>query len=526
MRHISILDCTLRDGGYINQWRFGKREIKKIISLLDTAQIDIIECGFLEDTEYDENVSVFSDVAQIAPLISPKRANAMYVAMIALGDIQPEKIAPWDGTSIDGIRLTFHKHEWEEAKRTATALMEKGYQVFIQPVGTTSYTDVELLRLVEAVNELKPFALYLVDTLGILYRKDLLRMFTLADHNLDPKIRLGFHSHNNLQLSFANAQELMRQNTPRQLIIDSSVYGMGRGVGNLATELLAEYINENVEKRYGIMPLLKIANQYLMSIYAQQRWGYALPYFLSAIEGCHPNYADYLMKKETLDIESISKLLRMLPMDQRDLFHKDLIEKMYLAYQEYQIDDAQTIAGLKEIVRGKQILVLAPGASLPAHLEEILTFIREEQPVVISINFCPVRIEPDILFASNRKRLALLQEAMERHPYVLTTSNLQREPSQDVHVVNYSEYLGDGHAADNAGAMLIRILRRAHVGSIALAGFDGFDADSSGNYYIDSYKNPIEKEVADQKNEEIGLQLRTALGDLPYRILTPTRYKL
>lgn len=128
MSKISILDCTLRDGGYINQWRFGRQESEQIISLLEEARIDIVECGFLEDTEYDENVTVFSDVAQITPLIAPKRPGVMYVAMIALGDIAPEKIAPYDGTSIDGIRLTFHRHEWAEAERVASALMDKGYQ--------------------------------------------------------------------------------------------------------------------------------------------------------------------------------------------------------------------------------------------------------------------------------------------------------------------------------------------------------------------------------------------------------------
>ena len=309
MKKTSILDCTLRDGGYINEWRFGKKAIKDIVSSLSEAGMDVIECGFLDDVVYDPDASLYSCVTQITPFIAPKKPGTLYVAMIALGDISPDKILPCDGTSIDGIRLTFHRHEWEEAKMVARQFMEKGYKVFVQPVGTTAYTDRELLNLISDVNALQPYAFYLVDTLGILYRHDLLRFFYLIDHNLDANIKVGFHSHNNLQLSFANAQELIRTDSTRDIIIDASVYGMGRGVGNLSTELLAEYVNVNIAPKYCITPLLSIADKYLMSIYSEQRWGYDLPYFLSATVKCHPNYAAHLLKKGTLTIEDISKLL-------------------------------------------------------------------------------------------------------------------------------------------------------------------------------------------------------------------------
>ncbi|MFR7384805.1 MAG: hypothetical protein ACLUTO_10770 [Anaerostipes sp.] len=88
--------------------------------------------------------------------------------------------------------------------------MDKGYEVFMQPVGTTSYSDVELLNLFERINEMKPYAFYLVDTLGKLYAKQLLKLFYLADDNLDEDITIGYHSHNNLQLSFSNAQQLIQ----------------------------------------------------------------------------------------------------------------------------------------------------------------------------------------------------------------------------------------------------------------------------------------------------------------------------
>lgn len=526
MNYISILDCTLRDGGYINNWQFGHETIQGIINKLNVSGIEIIECGFLRDTHYDKNSAVFSKVSQITPFLSEKRSNALYVAMIAYGDISSEAIEVYDGSSIDGIRLTFHKHEWDGAKLVAAKLMEKGYKVFVQPVGTTSYSDEELLDLIRQVNELQPFAFYLVDTLGILYQHDLLRLFYLVEHNLAPKIQIGFHSHNNLQLSFANAQELLRMNSKRDIIIDASVYGMGRGVGNLPTELLAEYIDVNIEQRYTITPLLSIVDQYLMSIYTERRWGYDLPYFLSAVEECHPNYASYLLQKETLTIEDISKILSCLPNNQKDLYHPELIEKLYLQTQAYQVNDSSVIKELKDALAGRAVLLLAPGATLLAHSDKIQQRIKKNHLYTIAVNFDPIDIAPDLLFISNRKRLDTLRNNLGKFSTVMASSNLGNDFSEDVKFINYVSYLGEGRAADNAGAMLIRILKEVGVAYLLLAGFDGFDVDSANNYCVDSYRSVIERKTVEEKNRDIGYQMKQALCGIHYEFITPTRYQL
>ena len=526
MKKISILDCTLRDGGYINHWKFGETKIRNIVKELNRAGMDIIECGFLRDIEYQADTAVFSCVSQITPFITPRQPGAMYVAMIALGDISPSKILPRQDGFIDGIRLTFHKHEWNEAKEAITQLMSKGYQVFVQPVGTATYTDQELLNLMEDVKQLHPFAFYLVDTLGQLYRKDLLRLTCFIDHNLDPDIAMGFHSHNNLQLSLANALELIRQDFQRNLIIDASVYGMGRGVGNLPTELLTQYINENIQNKYQLTPLLVIAERELMSIYAEQRWGYDLPYFISAAEKCHPNYASYLMKKETLNIESIAELLRRLPINKRDLFHKDIIENIYMEFQNTWIDDTAATNILKEKLAGRTVLMLAPGASIGYHKDKIQNAISENFAMIISVNFMQDIYPQDIIFISNRKRLQSMQEKLTADSFVIATSNLKQEFPEGTCVVNYSSYLGEGSEADNAGVMLIRLLTKIGVKEILLAGFDGFEVDVSANYFVDSFKRNIERETARKKNELVSMQLRSALKDIPHRIITPTMYDL
>ena len=99
----------------------------------------------------------------------------------------------------------------------------------MQPVGTAGYSDEDLIHLIKRINRLQPYAFYLVDTLGTMYGKSFLRQVSLADHNLAPSIRLGYHSHNNLQMSFANAQQLLGvQNRPGA---DFGLFGQRHGPG-------------------------------------------------------------------------------------------------------------------------------------------------------------------------------------------------------------------------------------------------------------------------------------------------------
>ena len=311
MSRARILDCTLRDGGYINDWAFGRYGIQKIISQLTSAGVDIVECGFLEDVSYNTEYSLYTTVEQIKNMLPSDRKSTKYVARACYGEYTLAHLTPYDGTSIDGIRVTFHYDEVDEALKYCRHIMDKGYEVFVQPVGTTSYSDEQLLSLIKKVNELNPYAFYLVDTLGLMQQNDVLRFFYLIDNNLRKSIKMGFHSHNNLQLSYSNCQTLAALNSDREIFLDSSVYGMGRGAGNLNTELIASYLNQHQGCSFNIEPILEVVDEFIMDIKAKYDWGYCVPYYLAAINGCHPNYASYLNNKKTLTVRNIATILRV-----------------------------------------------------------------------------------------------------------------------------------------------------------------------------------------------------------------------
>lgn len=525
-RRIKILDCTLRDGGYINNFRFGNQNIRGIIQKLSNASVDIIECGFLKSGIFDVDCSLFGSVEAIKHIIGEKNPNLMYVAMIQYGKISIDEICDYDGMSIDGIRLTFHEHEIEEAFVMGEKIKNKGYKLFMQPVGTVTYTDEALLKLIKQINTLQPFAFYLVDTLGTMYKNDLLRMFYLVDHNLDKNIAVGFHSHNNLQLSFANAQELMQLNSPRELIIDASVYGMGRGAGNLNTELVTQYINANFGLTYDNIQILEIIDEYIRPLSLQYTWGYGAAYYISAISGCHPNYASFLLDKQTLHVQDLHKILSSMDISKRSLFDKKYIEELYLAYMNHHVDDVQTRATVWNQIGERPVLLLAPGKSTVSKAENIKEWIENNNAFVISVNFIPEFCKADMVFVSNIKRFKDVKEVADKVGSVVITSNISCESMANVQVIDYLSYINENPLiTDNAGLMCVNFLRSIGVKKITLAGFDGFSPNQVENYFDASMYMKVESEHLLAVNEAVSSKLAQLKVQMEIEFLTETVYQ-
>ena len=521
---IKILDCTLRDGGYVNDFQFGKSAIKKIIYQLTEANIDIIECGFLEDCEYSENTTIFNCVEQIKPFIPSNRKKSLYVAMACYGEYSLDKLSDYDGTSIDGVRVTFHYDEIDEALAYCKEIQNKGYKLFVQPVGTTSYTDEQLISLIQKVNEINPYSFYMVDTLGLMDKDDVLRMFYLVNHNLNKNINIGFHSHNNLQLSFSNCQQFMHLGTDRIISLDSSVYGMGRGAGNLNTELITNYLNNHLIHKYEIEPLLEIVDEFLLHIKEKYEWGYSVPYYLAAINGCHPNYASYLSNKQTLTVKAISTILRTIELEKRALFDKNFIEHKYKEYQEREIDDSSTISELKQIISDRNILLMAPGHSLISNQKKIEDYIAKENCIVISVSFIPDFIETDYVFLSNNKRYNTTFNPLKKDIKLIHTSNIQTE-NFSAFVINYSSLLNEEDIIiDNSALMALNLLVRLKPQKIYLAGLDGYSSDKE-NYYAERLDLIQNRENIVLQNNAMKNKIADLCKKMNMEFITPSMYE-
>lgn len=523
MSKIKLLDCTLRDGGYVNNWEFGEKGISEILGALSAARVDCIEVGFLTMEPDNPACTRFSAAERISAVFpNGKPAGVLAFGMIVFGKYPIENLKPQAETGLDGIRITFKKDERDAALEYCRRVQDLGYLISVNPTGADGYSDREFLDILEPVNEMRPFAFAIVDTLGAMKRRDVARLCTLIDHNLHPDIALCFHSHNNLQLSFANALEVMAVRSPRTFIIDTCIFGMGRGAGNLCTELMMRHLNEREPNRYDLIPVLRVIDERINHIFARTPWGYSVPYYLAAVNRCHPNYASFLLSKQTLPVTGIDTLLKMIPAEKRNEYSKSTIEKLYFRYQAHAIDDTEARETLKELLLGKDLLLLAPGKSLVTDAEKIRAFIDEKKPMVIAINTLPPFVKADMLFVSNVKRFT--ETAVPNGTQIILTSNIPEAPASALRV-DYTSYLNDSDLSDNAALMLLALLVRIGISRVSVAGLDGFSVDKEKNYFSRDLVSPVKRGgEEDPRNATMREQLKRLSPLLQIRWITASLY--
>ncbi len=511
---LNLLDCTLRDGGYVNDWLFGHDAIVNIFERLVSARIDIIEVGFLDDRRpFDMNRTIFPDTASANRIYEGlDHGTSMVVAMIDIGTCAIEHIQPAEETVLDGIRVIFKKSRLAEAMAFCRQLKDLDYKVFANAVSITSYDESEYLELLDAINGLAPYTFSIVDTYGLLHRQDVDSYYLRAEARLSREIGIAYHAHNNFQLAYSNCVEAIERQGDHMLTVDGSLYAMGKSAGNAATELLAMYMNEHRDKRYDINQLLEAIDTTVLDIYRRTPWGYQLKFFIAALHDCHPGYVTYLMDKRKLSVRSINEILERLEGDSRLLYDGELIERLYQDYQSIECDDAADMAALAGMFRGRDVLLLAPGNNIVDQRERALSYIAEHNPVVVAVGFVPNGYAIDYLFLSNAKRYTQLSSFLARSGTAVSTiatSNLTKSCGRFDYVLNYAGLLDEeAELVDNPLIMLLRLMARFDVSEVALAGFDGYTTRP-----VSDYVNPnMEYDFSKTKALEINADAVAAIG--------------
>jgi len=332
---IKLIDCTLRDGGYLNNWEFDNKEIISIIELLNQCGIEFIECGYLNySVQIENNTTLFNSIECFDNLIynsqiADKIKSKLYLMINYKNKPDISKILPRDKTMqyVEGIRLAFDKDEFNSVKEYAKALLDKGYKLSFQPMKTFVYSKHELIELINFVNQVDIETFYIVDSFGNITYLELDKIFNLISKNLNPKTKIGFHPHNNTHLAFSNTIHFINKSKKKNAIIDCSINGLGRGGGNLCNEMISYYLNLNYGKKYNLSPILEaLENKVLekiMNVDFNSKKQFL--YFFSALKACHPNYITFFIDKE-LDIISIKNLIDKMGKNKRYFFDKDYAE--------------------------------------------------------------------------------------------------------------------------------------------------------------------------------------------------------
>jgi 4-hydroxy 2-oxovalerate aldolase len=326
-----------------------------------------------------------------------------------------------------------------------------------------------------------------------MFLEDIRELITVFTRNLKPSIKLDFHSHNNEQLSNALSQEFVRVMQgilpTRDCVVDSTLYGMGRGAGNTPTELIVHYLNTRYGKKYDIDKILDVIDNTILNISSFVKWGYSIPMFLSGAYGSHINNVNYLAGKASLRSQDIRSILETLSIEKRSRYDYEHLDELYLKRISSSPHSAMGFDLLKTILINKPILVIAPGKTSRTESKRINEFIVDKKPTVISINFVPDAVAIDYVYFNNPRRYDYLKNSGKLNDIKkIVTANVIDADTADF-VIPLEKIVRNNF--DNSTILLLNLLDMCGVSEIAIAGFDGF-TDSNDNYASPDFDKAVD----------------------------------
>lgn len=527
MKNIKVLDVTLRDGGCVNNFNFGKFYMNKILNALEDSTIDYIELGYLDSKNgsEDERTQFINEKCIYHNFLINKKEKIKYLVMIDYGKFDIDNLEPCHKNGIDGIRFCFHKKDRFNAIPLIKRIIELGYDCFIQPMLTLRYTDEELIEFINIVNTelFNCSGIYIVDSFGEMREPELKRLFKLFDDNLNKNITLGFHSHNNLQLSYSNAINFINYPTSRNIMVDSSIMGMGKGAGNLNTELLLEHLNLNTSSNYKIEPLLKVIDTVIKPLHAEYHWGYSIEFYLSSINHCTPSYASHYYNKHMLPINKINSILSLIEEEKKISFDKEYAERIYQIYNENnQYDDSKTLESLSKKINGKKVLIIAPGKSINSYTYEIIS--SSKDAVVISLNFEVPFIKSDYILTTREDAFISLNKNGNK---LIVASNILDNEKNNCYIINYKKWIEkqDDMIFDSSAVFSIKLASYLKAKSIILAGLDGFSTNINDNYYSSSLRRGLNEREVSKRNIFYKDFIKKISKEVDIKFITPSLYE-
>ena len=528
MNNLKVLDVTLRDGGCVNDFNFGQVYMERILAAQEASGVDIIELGYIDESKGSSSGRTQYINEKVIPqcILKHKKSNVTYVAMMDYGKFNVNNFGPRTENGIDGIRCAFHKKNRLDIISLGRKLIEKGYEFYIQPMITLRYSDAELLELIDLINRELPDAsgFYIVDSFGEMRPNDMSRMLNLVDHNLISSMPLGFHSHNNLQLSYSNAMAMLQFPTNRDFILDCSIMGMGKGAGNLNTEILLEHLNVYYGKQYKIAPLLTVIDKVINQLHDEFYWGYAPEYYLSSSNHCTPSYASHFYNKHMLPIDQVGELLGMIEEEKKISFDKNYAEELYRQYNEAKgIDDTFVVNELKTEFAGKKVLLVAPGKSVGDAIDRIKEIKTQEKMITIGLN-STLDLDFDYLLTT---RFDIYEQAIADGKSIIVPSSVSKGGRGNVKILNYANWIEvDERTHDSSAVIALKLLQACGVKDVLLAGFDGFSVNINENYYDPNMRHPVNAEQADRRNAYYkGLIKRVRESGMKVNFITPSLYE-
>ena len=286
---IKVLDCTIRDGGLINNHLFEKRFVKEVYKAISASGVDYMEIGYknsktmFSSSEYGE--WKFCDDEIIKEIKDGVESQTKISVMVDVGRVDVEDIKPCGQSPVDMIRVASYVKDIDKAIFLVNNFADKGYETTVNIMAISTAMDNELTEALHQLEkECKAKVIYIVDSFGSLYQESTEILIKKFKSILKTK-EVGMHAHNNQQLGFSNTIEAIIHNAN---YLDATIYGLGRAAGNCPLELLMGFLKN---PKFDIRPILDVISKEFIPLRDKLEWGYIIPYAISGMFNAHPRTA-------------------------------------------------------------------------------------------------------------------------------------------------------------------------------------------------------------------------------------------
>jgi 4-hydroxy 2-oxovalerate aldolase len=489
-----ILDCTLRDGGYYNDWDFSLDEAREIVAALGKAGVDIIEIGY-RSTDETQFYGAFKYCSEDVMRSIVAGVDAAFAFMIDAKEFAPTgmvdlaalraRVPPRDESIFSWCRIAAHPNALAPAVAMAAELKQRGYAVGLNIMGISALEPAALKAAVDEVAGADIDVLYLADSYGSLTPEMVREKIDALRAGFPGKV--GVHMHENLGLALANTLAAVDHGAD---FVDVTLAGMGRGAGNARTEqLLLALFARGGRKDLDPSTLLPVLREHMAPLQRRFGWGWDFNYMLSGLVGIHPMYCQELKAGARYDLEEVARILEGIPSSRRARFDEAELLAAEARFAERKRNDVGEVENVSPWVPQRaleEVLVVAGGPSAAAHKDGLLRYIERRRPLVVACN--------DVPFLDGVERVIVVLNSVRAHelaargaldakstlvtplrslPGSLKSARVQRVE----HILRRGSFgVGDGIVLPgfNVGMLAVAMALQCNPKRITIAGFDGF----------------------------------------------------
>ncbi len=536
-KNLVIIDCTLRDGGYYNDWHFSKKLVNKYLAAISKTIVNHVEIGFRFKSKVGflgPNAYTTDDYLRKLNIPKGLKIGVMINASDLKGTLsvqnQINQLFPEDSNTskIDFVRIASHYHELDISFEATRALKDLGFTVGLNLMQISERSLDEIKFFINRSKEFPIDVLYCADSVGGLEQTDVERIYRVFLEKCN-HIPYGFHAHDNLHLALLNSFCSINLGATW---VDCTVSGMGRGPGNTKTEELLLELDSDDGKQSDLTLLLELLNSDFYKLKTHYQWGTNIFYYMSGKWSIHPTYVQSMLNDSRYDALSIISVLKHLKNhSNRTKFISSLLQDNSEFNENLILENWNP----EEIFANKDVMIIGNGESVVQFSDEIINFIKKFNPIVIALNYNsnfnfneidlrvsshPLRIHASLeQFLSDDKLVVLPFNALDDNELQLV-SNINR-------IKNFNYKINEiGFSIDHfceipsslTIAYALGLVTKGNCSNIYVVGIDGYEYGDKRNdelenifsLFYDSFPN--KKAVSLTGTKIKGLKVESIYG--------------